>query len=184
MPRRPEELEQRLQTKFGFIPATGRDEDHRWWELRLEGLPPIRTFFSRSKPISKGLEDEIAHQLHVRGPYLRGMIDCTNSREDYYWQVRYAPYPPFRHYSPPPAALYPEIASSQLEAIQLPKDLIVRAFGNGDSAARAALLRTARQEVAAAYQAAGLPVPDDLQVTQLAQALVITAEQHYYNTLT
>src|ERR1043165_2930312 len=92
MPRRPEEVEQVLQTKFGFTPATGRDVDHRWWELRLEGLPPVRTFFSRSKMVTKGLEDAIAHELHVRSPYFRGMLDCQNSRVDYYDQVRYSPY--------------------------------------------------------------------------------------------
>jgi hypothetical protein len=96
MPRRPRDIENLLQQKFGFSPAKQRSSDHRWYELRLPDLPPILTKVSHTKKeIGPVLEGKIARQLRVHKPYFEGMMDCTRSRTDYYQQVREAPYPPF-----------------------------------------------------------------------------------------
>jgi len=96
MPYKPKEVEGKLRDKFGFSPAKGHSLDHHWFELQLSGLPPILTKVSHSRrEIGPKLEGMIARQLRVRTPYFRGMVDCTNSRADYYRQVREAPYPPF-----------------------------------------------------------------------------------------
>jgi hypothetical protein len=96
MPRRPREIEHLLQTKFGFSPAREHSSDHRWYELRLPGLPPILTKVSHTKEeVGRKLESMIARQLRVRRPYFVGMMDCTYNREDYYRQLRENPFPPF-----------------------------------------------------------------------------------------
>ena len=96
MPYKPREIESKLTGKFGFVEDDVRDPDHRWYVLKLKGLPPIRTKVSHSKAeIRKRLEGKISREIHVRNSYFKDMMDCTNSREDYYNQVRTAPYPPF-----------------------------------------------------------------------------------------
>lgn len=98
MPLKPRELEDLLQTKFGFSPAQDRAPDHRWYELQLPELPCILTKVSHNKKeIHSNLESKIARQLRVRTPYFKGMVSCTNSREDYYEKVREDPYPPWEH---------------------------------------------------------------------------------------
>lgn len=93
---KPKELENLLEYKFGFSLAKGHSSDHRWYELKLPGLPTILTKVSHSrKPINPRLEGKIARQLRVRKAYYVGMVSCKNSREDYYQQVRTDPYPPF-----------------------------------------------------------------------------------------
>jgi hypothetical protein len=39
MPRKPREIEDKLKNKFGFSEAKGHSTDHKWFELRLAGLP-------------------------------------------------------------------------------------------------------------------------------------------------
>jgi len=96
MPYKPKEVERKLQDKFAFSPAKGHSVDHHWFELQLPGLPPILTKVSHSrKEIGLKLEGMIARELRVRTTYLRGMINCTKTREEYYRQVRDDPYPPF-----------------------------------------------------------------------------------------
>ena len=96
MPIRPRELESLLINKFGFSPARGRSEDHRWYELQLPGLPAIATYVSHSKEeIRDKLESKIIRQLRVRKTYFRGMLSCDNSSQDYRRQVRDDPYPPW-----------------------------------------------------------------------------------------
>jgi hypothetical protein len=96
MPIKPQELEKLLTIKFGFSLAVERSPDHRWYELRLAGIPLIATKVSHSKTeIGATLEAKIARQLRVRHPYFRGMVDCTNSRQDYYRQVHEEPFPPW-----------------------------------------------------------------------------------------
>ncbi len=96
MPIKPQHLESVLQTKFGFTPATSRNPDHRWYELKLPGLPTIVTKVSHSrKEIGQKLESKIARQLHVRRPFFNGMIGCSNSAQAYERQLREDPYPPF-----------------------------------------------------------------------------------------
>ncbi len=89
-------IESRLLSKFEFHEAHGRSHDHKWYELILPGLPVISTKISHGKnEVDKNIESKIARQLRVRTQYFRGMIECTNSREDYYKQVKDAPYPPW-----------------------------------------------------------------------------------------
>jgi hypothetical protein len=96
MPHKPQEIESLLLGKFGFSQSTEHSSDHRWYELSIPGLPIIATYVSHSKKdICRNLESKIARQLRVRTPFFRGMMDCTQDREDYYRQVREAPYPPF-----------------------------------------------------------------------------------------
>jgi len=96
MPRKPHEIESLLQGKFGFSLSTGHSSDHRWYELSIPGLPIIATYVSHSKKeICRNLESKIARQLRVRKPFFRGMMDCTQGREDYYRQVQEDPFPPF-----------------------------------------------------------------------------------------
>jgi hypothetical protein len=94
MPIKPRDLEDLLVNKFNFSPAKGHSSDHRWYELRLPGLPVIATYVSHGKEeIRDKLEGKIIRQLRVRKTYFQGMISCSNNRADYYKQVRDDPYP-------------------------------------------------------------------------------------------
>ena len=96
MPRYNRDVENKLLNKFAFSPALTKADDHRWFELKLPGLPVIITRFSHTKEdIRDPLWKIIATQLHVRPQYLTGMIDCHNTREAYYKQVRADPFPPW-----------------------------------------------------------------------------------------
>lgn len=87
MPRRNRDVENTLLTKFAFESST-HSVKHRWVKLQLPGLPVIATFFSHTKEdIGNELWQKIARQLRVNSTYLNGMIDCRNSRADYYKQV-------------------------------------------------------------------------------------------------
>lgn len=98
MARDNREVERTLLSKFAFTSATAKGVDHRWLELGLPDLPPIYTKFSHTREdIGKTLWTIIAKQLHVTANYLSGMIDCSNSKEDYYGQVRTDPQPPWTH---------------------------------------------------------------------------------------
>jgi hypothetical protein len=96
VPYERRDFESKLQTKFGFVEDKRRSVDHKWYTLQLDGLPVITTKVSHS---GRDITDDIAHfiarQLKVRHQFLRGMIDCTRSRQDYTDQVRRDPQPPF-----------------------------------------------------------------------------------------
>ena len=84
---KPTDLERILQKKFGFV-RDPKHKKHRWYELRLHDLTPILTQVSHSrKEIRDRLFSKIARQLRVQVSYLRGMLDCTHSRDDYYQQI-------------------------------------------------------------------------------------------------
>jgi hypothetical protein len=86
-------FESLIQTKFGFVDAQ-KATDHRWYVLKLEGLPPILTKASHAKAeITGKLESAIAKQLRVRTPFFREMMSCTKSRDEYYEQIRLDPFP-------------------------------------------------------------------------------------------
>jgi hypothetical protein len=92
----PRDLERLLENKYNFVPAEGHSSKHRWYELKLDGLPPILTQVSHDRDeIRSTLEGLIAKQLRVRKPYFRGMVSCHNDRENYYQQVRNDPFPPW-----------------------------------------------------------------------------------------
>lgn len=98
MGRDSREVENTLLNKFSFTRATTHGKDHRWLHLALPGLPLIATKFSHTREdIGNTLWQKIASQLRVRPNYLGGMIDCTNSRQAYYSQVRTNPDPPWNH---------------------------------------------------------------------------------------
>lgn len=85
-----------MLAKFEFRECDNRADDHRWYELKLPGVPKIVTHFSHGRQdISADLWQKIAAQLKVRTHYLDGMMDCTNGRDDYYQQVKDDPYPPW-----------------------------------------------------------------------------------------
>ncbi len=96
MPIKIRDAERQIQNKFGFEPAAERSPDHRWYKLRLEGLPTISTKFSHSKgDLSPKLEAIIARQLRVTRAFFLDMIRCTRAAQDYERQVREAPVPPW-----------------------------------------------------------------------------------------
>jgi hypothetical protein len=93
MARDNREVETTLLNKFAFSRASTKGVDHRWVQLVLPGLPAILTKFSHTREdIGETLWKKIAVQLRVQSHYLSGMIDCTNSREDYYSKVRTDPH--------------------------------------------------------------------------------------------
>lgn len=98
MPIKTRDFVRLLRRKFGFVPCTTHGDDHDWYELTLPEMPTILTRVSHvhqsPSEISDVLLGLIARQLRVRAPYCRGMFQCTNSREDYYRQIRSDPYPP------------------------------------------------------------------------------------------
>lgn len=96
MPMDSRHVEKTIEHKFGFEKASERSSDHRWYKLRLKGLPVISTKFSHARgQLSKMLEGKIANQLRVTNKYFKGMIDCSNSLEDYCRTVRESPVPPW-----------------------------------------------------------------------------------------
>lgn len=96
MPRKPREIEGCLVNKFKFKEAKTRSSDHRWFELRLDGLPVILTKVSHSREeIGSSLEGKIARQLRVKKAFFNEMMDCTKGKGEYERQVRDDPVPPF-----------------------------------------------------------------------------------------
>lgn len=96
MPLDPGKLEAVLGNKFEFKPSDGHSDNHKWYELQLDGLPVIATRVSHNKKeIRNKLEGMIARQLRVRTPFFREMVRCTKSRDDYYEKVRKDPFPPW-----------------------------------------------------------------------------------------
>lgn len=101
MPRDNREVERTLIRKFAFTRADRRADDHRWLQLKLDGLPAVFTKLSHTREdISDRIWGLIAQQLKVRTPYLNGMVDCTNGREAYYTLLRMAPFPPWPNFTP------------------------------------------------------------------------------------
>ena len=93
---KPSDLEAMLERKLGFTRSGAHSSDHRWYELRLPDLPPIRTKVSHSKQaIGSLIEGKVARQLRVRGPYLQELLVCTKSRDEYCQQVKDEPFPPW-----------------------------------------------------------------------------------------
>jgi hypothetical protein len=96
MPIKTRDLESKLQGKFGFSQSKTRSKDHRWYEIKIPGLPLIATKVSHgAREISSGLESRIAKQLRVRITFFRGMIKCSNNSDAYQKQVNEDPYPPY-----------------------------------------------------------------------------------------
>ena len=93
-------VEKTLLSKFAFRTVTEKI-DHRWVRLVLPDAPPVLTKFSHTREdIGPVLWKLIAKQLRVSAHYLSGMIDCSNSREAYYAQLRANPQPSWSHLIP------------------------------------------------------------------------------------
>lgn len=89
MPRQARDVRASLIKKFGFSPAQHKSTDHEWLKLDLPGSERVLTKFSHGeREIRDRLLGIIARQLKVGLPYLGGMIDCRNSREDYYQHLQ------------------------------------------------------------------------------------------------
>jgi hypothetical protein len=94
--RSASEIKQILNTKFGFEPVQGKDEGHSHYVLQMPdhdgSLITIAIFFSggghAGKSVGPGLEKMMARELQVNTGYLRGMLDCSRSKPDYFNQVR------------------------------------------------------------------------------------------------
>jgi hypothetical protein len=99
MPYKPREVASKLTAKFGFEPAPKSNPDHAYYSLKVPGVPVISTHFSHgNKEIPRAIEQKICQQLRVRNEFFHGMIDCSNSRDDYVEQLKTDPYPPFPDY--------------------------------------------------------------------------------------
>lgn len=95
---RPSLVDGRLRNKFEFVPDKGHETGHKWYSLRLPGLPPVRTKLSHNKKeLTAHLEGEMAKQLRVRRAFFVEMMSCTKSRDEYYESIRNDPIPPWEH---------------------------------------------------------------------------------------
>jgi hypothetical protein len=98
MALRPRDVLDSLQNKFGFAPDPHHESGHRWFVLRVAGLPPIRTKVSHGRsPIPTHVQSAMGRQLRVRAAFFQGMIACTKSRQDYLEALQTDPFPPFEH---------------------------------------------------------------------------------------
>lgn len=96
MPLRSNKLESILKHKFNFSRAVNHSSDHKWYELKLSGIPTIFTKISHGRSdISSEIESKIAKQLKVRKQFFRGMVNCDNNSEEYCNQVTKDPFPPW-----------------------------------------------------------------------------------------
>lgn len=97
MPLDRSKVRSQLKSKFDF--SEDDSKDHIWFCFKIEGLPEIKTKVSRSgKQLSDGLCNMVAKQLRVPVAFFLGMINCTNSRDEYVEKVRSDPQPPFPDY--------------------------------------------------------------------------------------
>lgn len=96
MPFKPRELEKLLLHKFKFEISPNHADDHRWFELNIDGVHKITTRLSHNnKEIGLGLRKIMADELHVRNKYFDEMFNCTKSKEQYEELLRTNPSPPF-----------------------------------------------------------------------------------------
>jgi hypothetical protein len=98
MPYKPAEIEHILITVLGFVEDDTREAGHKWYKLKIDGLPrPIRTKMSHGKKTEYGaaLESAVARQLHVRKEFFRALMAGKKTRDEYINEVKTNPYPPF-----------------------------------------------------------------------------------------
>ena len=78
------DVEAALSRKFNFVCI--RTKPHVQYELRLEGIQAVRTHVSHGNKADIGdkLLGRIARELRVKTLFLKGMVSCSNSRDDYY----------------------------------------------------------------------------------------------------
>jgi len=81
---------------------------------------------------------------------------------------------------PPTRTLVGPAPEAALPSVTLPRELVERAFGQGDSAARQHLVQAAWQAVVTTYQASGRPVPEAATLTREVGLLVSQAETEYW----
>ena len=94
MPFSSDEIERLLRLTFGFSPAPGHEQGHRWYPLHIEGFGVMKTKVSHSRKASKNLDAQIAKQLRVRNQFYAQMFRCTRDRAASIKQVQDDPYPP------------------------------------------------------------------------------------------
>jgi len=86
---RSSDIAERLSSKFHF--TVKRKTAHVFYELRLDGLPPVRTHVSHRhsvQDVGNQLLAAMARELRVPPAFLRGMLDCTVDCDAYYAKLR------------------------------------------------------------------------------------------------
>lgn len=93
MPYKPIEIERMLINKLHMRVSNA---DHKWFELKIDGLPPIRTKLPNHKDdINPIIAGRIHKQLRIRKKFFHELMDCTKYFDDYENQIKDDPYPPF-----------------------------------------------------------------------------------------
>lgn len=91
------DIAQILRRKFKFEDVKGKNSEV-YLKLALPGVAPVVTHVSHPKSarttVGKVLEGKMARQLRVDTPYFKGMLQCTNSCEDYYKRLGAPPASP------------------------------------------------------------------------------------------
>lgn len=79
-----------LRRKFKFEDVKDKKKEI-YLRLELPGIEPVVTYVSHPKSsrttVGKKLEGKMARQLRVEVPYFKGMMQCTNSCDDYYHRL-------------------------------------------------------------------------------------------------
>ena len=87
MPIPKEDLRRCLIRKFGFEETEG--SKHEAVALYIDGYKVATTRFSRSHgQISDPILTQIAQQIWVQLGYLKKMVECTKSKDDYLAHLR------------------------------------------------------------------------------------------------
>jgi hypothetical protein len=84
MPLKKRDVETQLRNKFHFTQSKVHSSDHIWLERRFPGRAILRTRLSHSnKELRAPLIKIMARQLGVQSQFFEGMIECSNSEEDF-----------------------------------------------------------------------------------------------------
>jgi hypothetical protein len=86
MPLPRDTTEQQLVQKVQMTPRNRKGDDHRFYDLVINGQRVARTKVSRGsgyKTLGDDLVSKMARQLYVPTPFFRELINCTKSRDEY-----------------------------------------------------------------------------------------------------
>lgn len=86
-----DDTERQLTQKLQMTLRNRKGDDHRRYELVINGRRVVRTMVSRGsghRTLSNDIVSKMAKQLQVTTPFFREVIICTKSREDYLEKLR------------------------------------------------------------------------------------------------